>query len=113
MNKIVVLLLFLFCSSCFTRSSYMNQDIYDQIGIGASVEELKAKAGSPMQVKSIGRGQEEYLYVEKVTMGSRVVVEHQYILVVSGGKVISKRMKTEEPPAYDLIYQNDPGFNQN
>ncbi|MGE5196434.1 MAG: hypothetical protein ACM3JI_03785 [Anaerolineae bacterium] len=115
MKKILVrrlwhlLALALLCS-CFSRSSMMTQESFDNVTIGTPIVEVRQKVGEPYSIRSKGGITEEYEYVEKIKMGQQLVSENHYILIVSDGRVVGKREARKRPPAYDLIYQEDPNF---
>ncbi len=87
--------------------SYSN---YDQIEVGTSVATLKSEVGKPYAIHYKEEGKEEYEYIERIDTGTVLVAENHYYLIVKEGKVIGKYMTRERPPAYDLIYQEDPNY---
>lgn len=91
----------------------MNRDQYDNLQIGMSVQEVIERSGNPVETRVLSNGNIEYIYVEKIFMGSQIQAENHYIIVISGDKVVSKRTESRQPPAFDAIYQNDPNFTQN
>jgi outer membrane protein assembly factor BamE (lipoprotein component of BamABCDE complex) len=110
MRSGVLFALLLLASACFTRSAYMTRDTYDNLSTGESVEDIRKKAGEPLEIKTLSNGRQEYLYVEKVMMGTEVIMENHYILVIANGTLISKKMTTQKPPAFNIIYQNNPSL---
>jgi hypothetical protein len=46
--------------------------------------------------------------MERITMGEEVVEQRRYVLLVRDGKVIRKRVKSSNQPAYQEIYSDDP-----
>lgn len=101
-------LLLLFLSACITRSSIMTMPTYQSISVGEPLTEIKAKAGIPYAVQSKGNGVEEYEYIERIPLGTEVVEEHHYYLLIKNGVIIGKYMNQETPPAFDLIDDEDP-----
>jgi hypothetical protein len=95
-------------SSCFSRTSMMTRETFDDIAIGTFINEVEEKVGSPYDVHSIEGGKEEYEYIERIDMGNQLISENHYFLIVLNGQVIGKRMSTEKPPNYNLMYQEDP-----
>ncbi len=99
----------LFCTGCFSRPSMMTYNTFDQVQIGTPIAELKPQVGRPYAIHHKD-GSEEYEYVERISVGNNLVAENHYFLIVQNGKVIGKYMSRERPPAYDLIYQEEPNY---
>ena len=87
----------------------MTQESFDDIPIGMSTSEVTAKVGEPYYIRSKGEGVEEYEYIERIEMRD-LVQENHYFLIISNGQVVGKLIKRERPPAYDLLYQEDPNY---
>ncbi len=85
----------------------MNRDLYNDVVIGTSVEDLKQLCGRPIEVKHQGV-EDEYIYVERITMGNCRVVENYYSFFIQDHKVVRKSIKTQKPPTFNLIYTEDP-----
>ncbi len=98
-------------SGCFSRSSAMTQETFATVQIGTPIEVVIQDMGEPYSTDT-KNGMEEYVYIERVTTGNRLIYENHYILFVQGGVVVSKTVKQERPPSFDLIYQDDPNHNQ-
>jgi outer membrane protein assembly factor BamE (lipoprotein component of BamABCDE complex) len=75
---------------------------YD-VPIGSSTQEVVSSLGEPYSVHSKKDGTVEYEYIERVTMGNRVLEQKIYILVFKDGVVVSKKVK----PSSDLPYGFD------
>jgi hypothetical protein len=88
----------------------MTRESFDEIQLGESITEVKAKAGKPYAIHRKGADKEEYEYIERMDMGGEIIYENHYYLMVIDGKVVRKRVKQERPPAYDLIYEDDPNY---
>jgi len=106
-HRLSILVLLLLCS-CFSRSSYMTSDRFENIQIGTPIASLKPEVGSPYAIHSKGGAVEEYEYIERIDMGGRTVSENRYFLIVTDGKVTGKRTKHERAPAFDMIYEESP-----
>jgi hypothetical protein len=88
----------------------MTRDTYDDIAIGTPASEVRAQVGAPYAIHSAGGAAEEYEYIERIDLGTEVVSENHYFLIISGGHVIGKRMSRERPPAFEMIYSDDPNY---
>lgn len=100
----------LFLASCFTSGPRMTSGTYDTIQMGTPIVSIEKQYGQPYAVHSRGPSTQEYEYIERIDMGYNVVSENHYFLVVTDGQVVGKYMRREKPPAYDLIYQEDPNW---
>lgn len=98
----------LLCGGCFSKSAVMTRQNFDEIQVGSSVKQIETQVGKPFAVYGHGTGAWEYEYIERISMGEEVIEENHYFLIVKDGKVVSKRLNTEHPPAYDEIYEADP-----
>lgn len=109
LSKIAFLaLLLVSASGCFTRSTLMNQETYNEIYLGTPVKEVKAKAGKPYAVHTLPGGKKEYEYIERVQLNPVLTIQTHYFLVIQEGRVIAKRTVQDKPPGYGIIYQDDP-----
>jgi hypothetical protein len=107
-QQVLGLLCLCLLSACFSRSSAMTYERFENIEVGTSIASLTSEIGKPYSVHSKGGSTEEYEYIERIDMGQQPIAENHYFLVVQDGKVVSKRVKRQRPPAFDLIYQEDP-----
>lgn len=88
----------------------MTQETFHQIDLGMSIAEVRTLSGEPYSVRTLSGNQEEYEYIERVKMGNQLLMEHHYFLTVSDGQVTSKRVVTQEPPPYKILYEADPNY---
>lgn len=103
-SLLVCMLLFL----CSCSSNMMTKENFDDISLGTSIKEVEEQAGKPYAVHDKPGGKAEYEYIERIDMGNHLLFENHYFLMVSEGQVVSKRVTTETPPDYNMIYQQDP-----
>jgi hypothetical protein len=106
MKKILTLLAIILFASC-TSSKPMNLDKYNEVTMSMSVDELKNLCGSPLDIKHHGV-EDEYIYVERITLGNCRVVENYYSFFIQDNKVTRKSIRTQRPPQFNLIYTEDP-----
>jgi hypothetical protein len=97
-------------SSCFSRPSLMTYADYDKVEMGTSIVQLQSEIGKPYTIHTKEGGIVEYEYIERINTGNNLVAENHYFLIVEEGKVVGKYMNREKPPAYDLIYQDEPNY---
>lgn len=88
----------------------MTSGNYDEIQMGTSISSIEQEYGKPYAVRSKGPGVQEYEYIERIDLGYHLVSENHYFIVVTDGKVVGKYTKRDKPPAYNLIYQEDPNW---
>ena len=111
LKKVIPLCTALIClSSCFSRPSMMTYESFDKVQVGTAVTDLKQEIGKPYAIHHKDGGSEEYEYVERINVGNSLIAENHYFLIVQNGKVVGKYMSRERPPAYDLIYQEEPNY---
>ncbi len=107
---LLLCLAFLSLSGCFSRAALMTYSDYDKIQVGTPISKLQSEIGKPYAIHNKEGGIEEYEYIERIDSGNNIIAENHYFLIVENGKVIGKYMKRERPPAYDLIYQEEPNY---
>ncbi len=95
-------------TACAGSSARMTQDRYDSIQTGVSMSVVEQDIGQPYAIHNKSGGVKEYEYIERITMGTQLISEQHYYLIVVDGKVMGKYTKQEKAPPYDLIYQDDP-----
>lgn len=109
MKKALVSLLFL--SACFSKGSMMTRETFENIDLGTPANQVVAEAGKPYAVHPLPGDKKEYEYIERIEMGNQILMENHYFLTISEeGQVVSKRIKTEKPPAYNILYEADPNY---
>jgi hypothetical protein len=109
-RSLVPVIALLLLSACFTSGARMTSDTYDNIQMGTPIASVEKEIGKPYAVRSKGFNTKEYEYIERIDMGNNLVAENHYFLVVTDGQVVGKYITREKPPAYDLIYQEDPNW---
>ncbi len=87
----------------------MTRESFDSIELGTPITQVRQEMGEPYSIRKIGNA-EEYEYLERIDLAQELVAENHYFLKVVDGKVVSKKVKTERQPAYDMIYQEDPNY---
>lgn len=111
MKKIHIFILgALLLAGCFGASNAISRDCFDAVILGSTVSELECIAGEPYAVHCVCDGELEYVYIEKLSVGYELMAENHYIFRVVNGHVVSKTIRIEKRPAYDLIYQADPNY---
>ncbi len=98
------------CTACFSRPSLMTYSDYNSVQVGSSITKIETEIGKPYAVHTKKDGTVEYEYIERIDAGSTIVAENHYFLIIQDGKVVGKYMNRERPPAYDLIYQEEPNY---
>lgn len=106
MKKLFALIAVLLFAAC-TSGKPMNMELFNDISIGTTVSELKNQCGSPLEIKNHGQ-EDEYIYVERLALGNCRVVENYYSFFIQDDKVVRKSIRTQKPPAFNLIYTEDP-----
>lgn len=105
-KKIILISSLVALSAC--GSKMMTRDDYYTIAVGTSAQEVIEKYGEPYSITNRQDGSQEYRYIEKISAQNAVAQQNNYILIVKNGQVVSKKTTRENPPAYDLIYDDDP-----
>ncbi|MBI5274123.1 MAG: hypothetical protein HY860_03605 [Chlamydiales bacterium] len=103
---LLALLAGVFLFGC-SRYSVMTQDRFSDISTGTPIATIEQEFGPPVEIRSIGKKQQVYEYVERVTKGPQVIQQRKYFLVVSDGKVVGKYVRFDNPPPYQAIYSDD------
>lgn len=107
MKYILIVGLF-FLVGCATSGDIMTRDRYAEVQLGMDAKDLEKQFGKPYKIVSRGDGTETYEYIEKITMGTQVIEQRRYYIVIEDGKVIGKYMKLSNPPPFEAIYSDDP-----
>lgn len=102
----------LFCllllTSCNINHELMTRNGYAYVDVGMSSQALAERFGKPYNIYSKGDGTETYEYIEKIMMGTQVIEQRRYYIVIEEGKVVGKYMKLSNPPPFEAIYSDDP-----
>jgi len=89
-----------------TGRTAMTNERFADIAIGTPVSTLEDHFGKPATIKSNGRRQQVYEYLERVNMGTDTVQLRRYYFVITDGKVVGKYVRFSNDPAYQEIYEN-------
>lgn len=106
--KYIFLLGLFFLMGCGASGEIMTRDKYAEVEIGMSMQDIEKQYGKPYKIVSKGEGKETYEYIEKITMGTQVIEQRRYYIVIEDGKVVGKYMKVSNPPPFEAIYSDDP-----
>jgi hypothetical protein len=104
-----LLLALLFLAACFSRPALMTYNDYDNIQLGTPIAQVQQEIGKPYAIHHKD-GVDEYEYIERIDTGNNIIAENHYFLIVEDGRVTGKYITRERPPAYDLIYQEEPNY---
>ena len=108
MKFLSYLFLCIMAFGCMRGHQIMTYDRFDDLPIGMHVQDLQKKAGKPYSIKNLGNNEQEFEYLERLTMGDRVVEERHYLFIIRNGKVVSKHVTSDSRPplegrnAYEL-----------
>jgi hypothetical protein len=106
MKKIIAVICLFLLAAC-SSGKPMTLESFNDVSLGISTDELKQQCGSPIEIKHHGL-EDEYIYVERITMGGCRVVENYYSFFIQDNKVTRKSIRTQKPPTFNLIYTEDP-----
>lgn len=84
-------------AACASGPSVLTSDSFYSIPVGATKDEVIAKAGDPAKISKKDDGTEEYLYIERMKAGARTVQERHYIITIKDGAVVSKKVEQSSP----------------
>lgn len=95
-----------FLVACQTKM--MTSEDYATLQLGEPIEAVTAVYGRPYTIHSRDHESEVYEYGEKIIMGTTIVSQKRYFLIVRDGKIIGKYSKITNPSPIQSIYANDP-----
>jgi hypothetical protein len=105
---LIPLFILVLCIACSSHYRMMTQQTFDDIQIGTPAKTVITEVGKPYAIHTRGVGKQEYEYIERMDLGPNLILENHYYLTIVDGVVTRKRIRHEQPPAYDYIYQEDP-----
>src|SRR6516165_7030269 len=77
--------------SC-SQGKFMNYESYHNIPIGEKISDVQVSVGRPYEVKEVGPHKQEYIYIERLSVGEHRELFRRYILLVEDDKVVDKKM---------------------
>jgi len=113
MKALLITLTGMMLFGCMTRSAMMTHEHFNDIPIGMSIAKVEAISGKPYAIHTKGPGQAEYEYIEKIDLGSGLIYENHYYLMIVDEVVTKKRYEYETLPSYDFLYSDDPNVFNN
>lgn len=114
MRKILTILsLSILVFSCASGGKVMTAESFSEVSIGMSSDEMQKKFGKPYSIKDLGEGEVEYTYIEKIHMGSRVLQERHYLIILKNGRVTSTKTRDYSRPAWQRnSYEMQTSYNK-
>jgi hypothetical protein len=106
MAKYVFFLALCFLTACQTKM--MTSEDFVMLQIGEPIETVTMAYGRPYSIHSRDHESEVYEYGEKIIMGTTIISQKRYYLIVREGRVIGKYSKIINPSPIQSIYANDP-----
>lgn len=106
--KVFLLFISVLLVGCSVSHEMMTRNGYADVDIGMSSKSIEERFGKPYKIYSRGNETEIYEYIEKITMGTQVIEQRRYYIVIERGKVSNKYIKLSNPPPFEAIYSNDP-----
>lgn len=100
--KNLLITVFIIFAGCISGHRVMTMSEFHEIPVGTTAVQLKLIAGKPYMISRHDEGIEEYEYIERLTIGSRIATERHYYFILKDGKVTSKRIEDISPPPYLL-----------
>ncbi len=88
------------CMSCAAGNRVMTMEEYHEVSVGMTEKEVKQKIGKPYSTKNLGKNQVQYIYIEKLYSGTRVLQERHYLITFTNGKVTSKKVLDFNRPVW-------------
>ena len=85
----------------------MTREGYANIEVGMSLSEIQKAYGEPYKIYSKGDDEVTYEYIERIEMGSEVIEQRRYYIIISSGKVVGKYVKFSSPPPFQNPYSED------
>lgn len=95
MKKIITLLIGMILFVGCSKSPTMTMASYNDIFLGASIEEVYSMAGNPYEVRELSEEDTEYLYIERLRIAPDVYQHREYTLIFSEGTLIDKTFEEE------------------
>ena len=108
MKFAIPLIICLLLTSCIQKQAVMTRKGYATINLGMPISEVKTKYGPPYAIYSKDSNSDVYEYIERITLGTQVIEQMRYYLIVSKGKITGKYVKVNTPPPFEAIYSDDP-----
>lgn len=114
MRKILTILsLSILLFSCASGGKVMTTESFSEVSIGMSSDEMQKKFGKPYSIKDLGEGEVEYTYIEKIHMGSRVLQERHYLIILKNGRVTATKTRDFSRPAWQRnSYEMQTSYNK-
>lgn len=92
-------LLWLGCLVCLFAScsagKYMTYDDYHKVAIGQNISDIQVQMGRPYEIKELSLHKQEYIYIERISLGEHREIFRRYIFIVEHDKVINKKVSEE------------------
>ena len=85
-------------AACASGHNVLTMDSFYDIPVGATKEEVMTQVGKPYSITKKEDGCEEFLFIERMKVGARVMQERRYIITIKDGVVVSKHFEQSSPP---------------
>lgn len=95
LNKYFVFLVVCVAFASCTQGKYMTYDDYQRVAIGEKIADIQVQMGRPYFITERTPHIQEYVYVERLSLGDHREVFRKYILTVDHDKVVEKKVVEE------------------
>jgi hypothetical protein len=85
----------LLLSGACSANKMMSYGTYQNVPLGQSVAELQVQVGKPYEVITRSDGTQEYVYIERISLGEDRSLFRRYIFVVENDQIIQKKSSEE------------------
>ncbi|MFA5249822.1 MAG: hypothetical protein WC371_00200 [Parachlamydiales bacterium] len=104
MRKIYFFMLCFVLASC---GKVVSEESVKQVDLGVSVAKLKEVLGMPNEIKKLSSGDEEYIYLERISGNNEIIEVKRYIFLIRKGYVFDKQVRFEKAPVpYEILKRN-------
>jgi outer membrane protein assembly factor BamE (lipoprotein component of BamABCDE complex) len=81
-------------------SALVTMNSFQDVPVGATTSEVEEMLGKPYAIHNKSGDIVEYEYIERLTAGPRDFEERHYYIIFKNDRVVSRRVKTNEPVPY-------------
>ena len=91
--------------SC-AHSKMMTYNSYQRVDIGDNIFDVQSYNGPPYEIRNVGNGVREYVYVERIPTAEGTDLFREYTLIVIDGRVTEKKMHESMPSTIQMQLQS-------
>ena len=82
----------------------MQEAYFNRVATGSNISEIEMQYGKPYEIRPLPDGTQEYLYIQRIELGSSAVEQLEFVFLVNQGRVVGKQCKRNGTSSFQFVH---------